>query len=179
MSEATPGDRPAPPRTLVVLRHSKAEQVAATDFERPLLPRGRLDAADVGRWLAGRGMRPDVALVSAAARTRETWAELATGAGWDLEPTVDRGLYAAGADTVLDLVRDLDDTVTCVVVIGHNPTVAYLAALLDDGEGDAGAGNEMAMGYPTSAAAVFDLAGPWADLGPGTASLRAFHVGRG
>ena len=80
---------------------------------------------------------------------------------------------------MLDLVRALEGSLATVVVVGHNPTVAYLAALLDDGEGDPAAGNAMAMGYPTSAVAVFDLECPWADLGPGTASLRAFHVGRG
>jgi phosphohistidine phosphatase len=64
-------------------------------------------------------------------------------------------------------------------VIGHNPTVAYLAQLLDDGEGDAVAAAEMAGGYPTSAVTVFAYDGAWADLAPGGARVLAFHVGRG
>jgi len=67
--------------------------------------------------------------------------------------------------------------VSFLVVIGHNPTVAYLASVLDDGTSDLS--NEMAMGYPTSAVAVFDLPGDWADLDEGSCTLVAFHVPRG
>ena len=38
----------------------------------------------------------------------------------------------------------------------------------------------MAVGtFPTSATAVFALDGSWADLGPGSATLTGYHVGRG
>ena len=39
--------------------------------------------------------------------------------------------------------------------------MASLAALLDDGEGDEEAGNELALGFPTSALAVFAYDGDW------------------
>src|SRR6476661_7758966 len=136
------------------MRHAKAEQVAASDVERGLLEPGREDAAEAGSWLAGQGIRPDHALVSAAARTRQTWEALAGAAGWELEAAT-------------------------LVVVGHNPTIAYLAQLLDDGDGDVAASNEMAMGYPTSAVTVMEYDGAWADLGAGTARVLAFHVGRG
>ena len=170
------------PRTLVVMRHAKAEQAAPTDYERPLAERGHRDSAVVGAWLAERGFTPDHALVSGALRTRETWEHTRRGAGeaWSAsEASYDRGLYAADADTALDLVRMVDDVHERVVVIGHNPTVAYLAQLLDDGEGDADAANELAMGFPTSATAVFSYDGSWSDLAPGGARLVAHHVGRG
>jgi phosphohistidine phosphatase len=164
-------------RTLVVFRHAKAEQTAANDYERELADRGRRDAAAAGAWLAEIGVVPERALVSAAPRAVQTWEALADGAGWSLEPYLDRGLYTAGPDTALDLVRGTHDDCSTLVVVGHNPTMASLAQLLDDGEGDVEAGNEMATGFSTSAAAVFDMAGPWAELE--TARLRAFHVGRG
>lgn len=166
-------------RTIVVMRHAKAEQAAPNDFERALAPRGLGDAAASGAWLAGAGVQPDYALVSAAVRARQTWAALAEGAGWDLEPILDRGLYAADPDTALDIVRGLDDACGSVIVVGHNPTMASLAQLLDDGGGDEDAGNEMAIGtFPTSATAVLTCSGAWADLRPGAARLTAYHVGR-
>ena len=64
-------------------------------------------------------------------------------------------------------------------MIGHNPTMAYLAQLLDDGEGDVEAGNAMVTGFPTSAVAVFAFRGSWADLAPGSTRVTGFHVGRG
>ena len=60
---------------LILLRHGKAERSApGGDIARRLTDRGRNDAALMGRVLAERDLIPDVALVSAAARTQETWA---------------------------------------------------------------------------------------------------------
>ena len=50
--------------------------------------------------------------------------------------------------------------------------MAYLAQLLDDGEGDAEAGNEHGLGFPTSAVAVFAYDGDWADLERGRRRVR-------
>ena len=120
-----------------------------------------------------------MALVSDAVRTRQTWEQVAEGASWD-EDAVDfsEGLYAAGSDSAFDLLRETDPAVTSLVVIGHNPTMAYVAELIDDGEGDPDATTGMVTrGFPTSALAVFTVEVPWADLGPGTGRLEAFHAG--
>src|ERR1700710_274986 len=62
-------------RRLILLRHAKSDRPAGVaDRERPLNDRGRRAAAAVGAHLAREGFRPDLDLVSAAARTRETWA---------------------------------------------------------------------------------------------------------
>lgn len=166
-------------RTVVVMRHAKAEQSGATDFERHLTERGHADAGAAGRWLAARGVEPELALVSAAVRTQETWDSLVEGAGWDLHPELVEGLYSAGTQTALDLLREVDDAIASVIVVGHNPTMASLAAILDDGEGDEEAGNELALGFPTSAVTVFEYDGWWADLDEASASVVGFHVGRG
>jgi phosphohistidine phosphatase len=167
-------------RRLVVVRHSKARPTGPSDHERALAERGHADAAEAGRWLGQQGIVPNAALVSDALRTRETWAELADGAGWDLEPDFSASLYAAGTDTAFDLVRETDPDVRTLVVVGHNPTMASLAELLDDGEGDPEAtGAMITRGFPTSAVAVFVVSGDWADVGEGTASLESFHVGDG
>lgn len=167
-------------RTLVLVRHAKAEASAPTDFERRLTDRGHADAAEVGDWLAEQGVEPDDALVSAAARTTETWEDIALAAGWELDlAAYDDGLFAAGTDTALDLIRETESGITTLVVIGHNPTIGNLAQLLDDGAGDEDAGNAMAMGFPTAGVAVFSYDGDWADLEEGAAMLAGFHVGRG
>ncbi len=168
------------PRRLVVMRHAKARPTAPSDHERALAARGLADAEEAGRWLQEQGVRPDAALVSDALRTVQTWEQVAAGAGWDCAPDYSAGLYAAGADSAFDLLRDTDDSVGCLVVIGHNPTMAYVAELIDDGEGDADATTRLVTrGFPTSALAVFAVEVPWTDLGPGTGRLEAFHVGDG
>jgi phosphohistidine phosphatase len=165
-------------RRLVVMRHAKAEQDGPTDFDRPLADRGRHDGAAAGAWLVGIGFVPDHALVSAALRTQETWTAVAAGAGWALSPELDRGLYAAGPETALDLVRLVADDVESLIVVGHNPTMAVLAQGLDDSTGDPAVSASMAGDFPTSAVAVFTYDGSWADLDEATARLDAFHVGR-
>ncbi len=165
-------------RRLVVMRHAKAEQDGPSDFERPLAPRGLRDAAAAGAWLASQGVSPDHALVSAALRTQQTWESVAAGAGWTLSPDLDRGLYAAGPESTLDIVRLVPESVDSLLVIGHNPTIAVLAQVLDDGSGDAAVAAEMVGAFPTTSLAVFSYDGAWADLGEGTARLDAFHVGR-
>jgi phosphohistidine phosphatase len=166
-------------RTLVVMRHSKAEQSGPSDFERELSDRGLVDAAEAGQWLAGRGIDPDQALVSASVRTQQTWEAVAEGAGWDLEGTFEQTLYEAGPESALDVIRAVDEAIRTLVVVGHNPTMASLATLLDDGEGDEEAGNEIAVAFPTSALAVFEYDGDWADLDEASASVVAYHAGRG
>jgi phosphohistidine phosphatase len=161
------------------MRHAKAEQSGASDYERELTDRGVVDATQAGEWLANRDVEPDQALVSAAVRAQQTWEAVNEGGGWDLEGTFEEALYEAGTESALDLLRATDDHVGTLVVVGHNPTIASLAALLDDAEGDEEAGNEMALGFPTSALAVFSYDGDWADLDESSASVVAFHVGRG
>ena len=119
-------------KQLVIMRHAKAEASAPSDFERRLTERGHADAVEAGSWLAERVAAPDDALVSGAARTSETWEDVANGAGWDLDLVqyVD-ALYAAGTDAALDLIRDTSETTQTLVVIGHKPTVGMLAQLLD------------------------------------------------
>jgi phosphohistidine phosphatase len=95
-----------------------------------------------------------------------------------MEPTYDQGLYAAGPDTAFDLMRETPDEAGTLLVIGHNPTLAVLAQLMDDGEGDEVAGEAMTSGYPTSAVAVFEYDGDWSELDPASARLTAFHTPR-
>jgi phosphohistidine phosphatase len=167
------------PRRIAVMRHGKAEQAGRTDFEREIATRGEHDSADTGAWLAGQGFRPDLALVSAARRTIGTWESVAEGGGFDVEPYLSQVLYGAGPETALDLVRESPDEATAILVVGHNPTMAYLASLLDDGEGDPAVASAMMSGYPTSAVALFEFDGVWAELSEAGARLVAFHVGRG
>jgi phosphohistidine phosphatase len=136
-------------RTLIVMRHAKAEPSAPTDFERELTDRGHRDATAAGRWLGAQGILPTHVLVSGATRTRQTWEDVALGAEWPLSLAVyDDGLYAASTMTVVDLVEGLQGT---VLVIGHNPTMAGLVQHLDDGGSDF-----LVLDYPTSAVTVLE-----------------------
>jgi phosphohistidine phosphatase len=63
-----------------------------------------------------------------------------------------------------------------VAVVGHNPSLGELVSVLGDGQGDAALQRDLEAGFPTGGVAVFELAGPFADLEPGSATLRDFTV---
>jgi phosphohistidine phosphatase len=169
-------------RWLFLVRHAQAESFAETDHARALTVRGREDAAATGRWLrvfvGQHGGSPDAAVVSDAVRARQTWEALADAAGWDVVVRPDRALYVADPAAAIDLVRVAEPSARSLVVVGHDPTIGVLVQLLQDGEGDPGAVEASMGGHPTAAVAAFEVAGEWADLDEGGATLRAFHTGR-
>jgi phosphohistidine phosphatase len=166
-------------RRLLVLRHAKAEAVAASDHARRLTHRGHRDAAEAGRWARSAGYLPDHAFVSTAARAEETWSDFRDAADLDLEPDLDPSLYPAGTDAALEVLRTAPAGATTVMVVGHNPTVEHLVHLLDDGSAAPDAFAEISAGFPTSALAVLEVIGEWADLDLAGARIVDFHVGRG
>lgn len=161
------------------MRHAKAEGFAAVDHARMLTDRGRRDAVEAGLWLAGQGIEPDHVFVSSAARTVGTWDAVSRGLRSAAEVVVDEGLYSASPEYVLDLLTSVPVDAATVMVVGHNPTVAYVAHVLDDGTPDEDAFREMSEGYPTAALTVLEVEPEWADLAEGGAHIAAFHIGLG
>ncbi|MDP3969504.1 MAG: histidine phosphatase family protein [Nocardioides sp.] len=165
-------------RRLVLLRHAQAEQFAASDDMRALTARGRRDAAAAGRWLQEQDLLPDLTIVSSAARTQETWACVADAAGSTLAPIVDGAVHQGSTDVALETLRCTQGDPGTVLLLGHNPTIASLAMLLDDGAGDAAVLARVTEGYPTCTAAVLEVHSPWSELEYGGATLRALHTVR-
>jgi phosphohistidine phosphatase len=168
-------------RTVVVLRHAKAESSAATDHARELTARGRADATAAGELLS-EILDPDaetVALVSSAARARQTW-ELAAA---ELDVPVEQRdldeLYEAGGDDVVDLLALLPDEIEVAIVVGHNPTMAALAHQLDNGDDEELSARLGERGLPTAAVAVLELDGSWSGLEATSCRLVRLDVGRG
>ena len=166
------------PRRLLLMRHAKAEPYGPSDRERPLTRGGRRDAAAAGHWLTERGLAVDHALVSAAARTIETWTAVQAAARVTVEPEVRSDLYSAEADDILAAIAAVPAAVTSLLYVGHNPGVQVVAGALA-GEGERQALGTLLGGFPTSGVAVYDVPVPWQELAPGAARLADFYVGRG
>jgi phosphohistidine phosphatase len=181
-------------RELIIMRHAKTEQEAASDRARRLTSRGRADARAAGRWLRENELAPDLVLVSPAARavaTAEiTSAELAASP----EVHVVEGLYAASADDVVEILRATDRAVSRVLVVGHNPTMQELAsgiqhqpdeastadpATMDQSSTDQASPDQSNAELSTSGLVVLQVPGEWADLAFGTAKLIRRHTPRG
>jgi phosphohistidine phosphatase len=161
------------------MRHAKAEPFAATDHERVLTDRGRRDAVEAGLHLASIDAVPDYAVVSSAARAVATWESVVHGSRSTAEVIIDDAVYSGSPEVVLESLVTAPLDARVLICVGHNPTVAYLAHMLDDGHGEPAAVREMLQGYPAAAMAVLEIDVPWSDLGPETGRVIDFHVGRG
>jgi phosphohistidine phosphatase len=154
------------PRRLVLVRHAEAG-AAVVDRDRPLTERGMRQAEAAGAWLARKGVVPDRVLVSPARRTLQTWDRVRVALPTAPERVVDERIYDNTVEGLFELVRETDEDHQAVVLVGHNPAVAQLARVLDDG-----AGSERPVGgFPPASIALFDVGTPFSVLCPGGATL--------
>jgi phosphohistidine phosphatase len=117
-------------KTLLLIRHAKASRAhpGLSDHDRPLDDRGLRDAPDMGRRLKHKGLQPQQVLTSTALRAGTT-AALMAGA-LELESgrvMADERLYASSVTNLLYVIQELDDALTCVALVGHNPEMTELA----------------------------------------------------
>jgi len=144
------------------------------DRDRPLAKRGRRDAPRIGRWLHDHGYLPDLVVCSNACRTRQTWDLVAPELGGSPSVTFEPRAYAASAQTLLYLARELPGKYRATLLIAHNPGIAELA----NGLAEPPAGNDTlprdGMRFPTAAVAVFEFSEDWPALSSGHARLLAY-----
>jgi phosphohistidine phosphatase len=159
---------------LTLLRHAKAAQPVPgqEDIDRALTDRGRADAAWAGGILVP--FKPDLALVSVARRTRETWEIASLALGKPAELALEEDLYLCSPAHLLKRIQSVPAEVRSVVAVGHNPCLEELALWLTRDETEPEA-LLMRRKFPTSAMAIFDLRdGGWSRLAPESLAFRRF-----
>jgi phosphohistidine phosphatase len=146
-------------RRLLLLRHAKAErsQPGGRDLERPLNDRGQSDARKLGAYLVRHGLVPDLAAVSTAVRTRETWRLLAGAFDQPPQARFDERLYDAPRKTILRTIQETTSEITTLLVIGHNPGL-HEAAVMLVAAGDVETRQRLVEQFPTAALAVIEFA---------------------
>jgi phosphohistidine phosphatase len=156
-------------RELVLLRHAHAESAmpGQDDHDRALSARGRAEAAAAGVWLRDHGYQPDRVLCSSARRARETLDLAQDAIGHGETERID-AIYEATPGQLIALA-DAHRDVPRLLMVGHNPGLEHLAALMSTGQsGDF-------RGMPAAGIAVLRLPAD-AALEPGVAELAAFWI---
>ncbi|GAA4595399.1 phosphohistidine phosphatase [Actinoplanes octamycinicus] len=169
-------------RTLILLRHAKAETPGEVpDFDRSLTERGTSDADAAGAWLVDERLHPDLVICSPAKRTRQTWqaasVALAQGDRAHGAPEVHYAdqLYYGGRTEVFDLLHAVPETTRTILLVGHNPTVSEVSALLiPDDQWDG-----LAVELKTAGLAVHTSEAPWSEAQPKGMRLSRRHTARG
>lgn len=163
-------------RRLLLLRHAKSswDEPGLTDHQRPLAPRGRRAARDVGLFIRSQGLLPQRIIASDSCRTRQT-AEIVFADPAQRPPIAWlSALYLASARQILALIGQQEDEAASLLVLGHEPGMGVLAnelaAFGDDGERAA-----MAAKFPTAALAVIAFrAERWRHIAAGEGQLIRF-----
>jgi phosphohistidine phosphatase len=156
-------------KTLVLVRHAKSswKDPELTDRDRPLNPRGRRDAPEMGRRLVSREAAPDLIVTSPAVRAATTARVIADAVGYPEEGIVeDERLYGASSSEILDVIREIGDRFDRVFLFGHNPGLTDLVNDLSP---------EPIENVPTCGVVEFRIeSGSWGGVGRDTVARADF-----
>jgi phosphohistidine phosphatase len=154
---------------LLLMRHAKSSWAEAgqPDFDRPLNDRGLRDAPEMGKRIAAHKFQPELMMASPAKRTTKTAKEVAKQIGYK-ESLIEfeRVMYDAHTDEIIYLLRNLDDELKRVMMVGHNPTFTGLVGILTQ---------SLIENMPTAGVALisFDISS-WHQVAPRTGKLEWF-----
>lgn len=158
---------------LYVLRHAKSswELAGELDYERGLTERGQSDTKSIASVIEERSIRPDLVICSGARRARETLELVAPALPPETPVEYDDRLYQATAIKVAKVVREVDEQVESLMLVGHNPSFHdFCVDIASSGEEL----ERLAAKFPTAALAEFEISGAWSELKSDSADLVGF-----
>ena len=119
-------------KTLLLMRHAKSswKNEALPDHERPLAKRGLRDAHRMGELIERQELFPELVLASSALRAAETARIFCSICGCENNMQIVDALYLAEAETYIEVLKAVPDSVERVLVIGHNPGLEMLLQML-------------------------------------------------
>jgi phosphohistidine phosphatase len=157
-------------RILLVLRHAQTEDVrpGSRDKERRLTPDGERQAREVGDYLRA-NIAIDAVLCSGAVRAQQTLGLLKID---DQLPAnrveiADR-FYNAGADTLINAVRELPVDCRVALLVGHAPGAPGLVhEMADPDMSTPEAIGAIESRFPAAALAWLEFDGDWSEADSG------------
>lgn len=156
-------------KIVTLLRHAKSswKEPQLSDIERPLNKRGRRDAPLMGQRLARRDFKPELIISSPAVRAVTTAESIAAAIGFEVaQISIERRIYHASSDELLNILHSQDDRCDHVMLTGHNPGLTELVELL----AQAGISNIPTCGIATLGFQVDH----WRDMIAGDGELLAY-----
>ena len=122
-------------KTLYICRHAKSswKDLSLADIERPLNKRGKRDAPFMGKLLSEKKETPDVLVTSPAVRARKTAKIYADALDYPREEIIISDLiYESGHNQLVEMLKNIEDKYSSVMIFGHNPGFTLLSNYLAD-----------------------------------------------
>ena len=154
-------------KEIYVLRHAKSswDNSSLSDFERPLADRGISDAKKMSKFLKDMNIKIDKVLCSNAIRAKETFDLTADGFNFEIDKaTYSDKLYFGDTTTIIQDLKELDESLNNILIVGHNPTLHYLVEILT---------NESINRFTTCNLAIISHDGEWVSLNSQQCSLKS------
>lgn len=112
------------------MRHAHPQYgYGINDVDRPLTDEGRNVAADMAVYLQRNGFIPERILTSHAKRARETMYIVVDSLGVESSKvTIHEKIYFGyTTDDMLSIIQSIEDEVSTLMIIGHNPDISVFA----------------------------------------------------
>jgi len=120
-------------KNLFLTRHAKSSwnNSGLADIDRPLNERGKKAAPFMGKLIVDKGEKPELLISSPANRALSTARAFGEVMGLvENDIIVNRAIYGAGAQQLLELVQNQDDLHKSIMLFGHNPTFTSFVNML-------------------------------------------------
>jgi phosphohistidine phosphatase len=120
-------------KKLYLVRHAKSswKHPDLDDFERPLSKRGKRDGPIMGRFLRDKDILLDILISSPAVRAKKTAKIIAKNLAYSKNKIkFDHDIYEASTKDLLIIFSNINDKHNTVMLVGHNPSMTYLANML-------------------------------------------------
>ena len=157
-------------KKLFLLRHARTQdkQPGQKDIERILSAIGLQNATRMGMNFKKKQIQFDIIICSPAERTKTTALLIAEQIKYDTSKIhFNEEIYEASARTLLQVVLQLKDEWNQVLLVGHNPSISYLAEHLTH--------NEIGNITPCGVVEIkFDIE-QWADISEGTGEMVGYE----
>lgn len=160
----------------MLLRHAQALPAnGGADFDRALSPKGLEDARALGTVMSRRDLIPEYILCSSAKRTQQTCKEALLNFGeHKIHSVFTKAIYHASRGELFHMIQSLEGEPESLMVVGHNPVIYELAAMMAAHGNDATLAR-LGNGYPPASLSIFEIRiDRWAELDPDKSSLVEF-----
>ena len=149
-----------PMKTIYLVRHAKAsrDEKGIRDWERPLTVTGIYRAQKVAKKLSDKKILPGRIITSHAFRSLNTALIFALNLRYPVSALeISASLYEKKASDILDTLKKQDDSISSIMLFGHNPSISDLCNHLT---------RKKTMDLPTSAVICIQFkTAKWNDIG--------------
>lgn len=124
-------------KKIFLVRHAKSSWInnSITDYERPLNERGERDAPFMANLLFKKEKNIDIIVTSGANRALSTAKVFQKVYSFNEENIfIDKNIYQSTLEGLFNIIKNIDDTYSKVLFIGHNPGLTLISNYLSGRE---------------------------------------------